>query len=63
MFQSVVHNNSVILSTTQTTGSGLIVQDVGVEYLYGSRFLVPADDGLSPILPLARLKQIILLLE
>jgi hypothetical protein len=29
LFRYEIHNNSVILSTTQTTGSELIAQDVG----------------------------------
>jgi hypothetical protein len=47
LFQSVIHNKSVILSTTQTAGSELIVQDVGAEYRYGRHFLLQADVMLS----------------
>jgi hypothetical protein len=47
LFQYEIHNNSVILSTTQTTGSELIAQDVGVGYRYGSHFMLLADGLLS----------------
>jgi hypothetical protein len=47
LFQHGIHNNSVILSTTQTTGSELIAQDVGVGYWYGSHFVLLADGVLS----------------
>jgi len=43
LFQYEIHYNSVILSTTQTAGSELIVQDVGVVYRYGSHFVLLAD--------------------
>jgi len=47
LFQYEIHNNSVILSTTQTTGSELIAQDVGAEYRYGSHFMLLAEGVLS----------------
>jgi hypothetical protein len=47
LFQYEIHNYSVILSTTQTAGSELIAQDVGVGYLYGSHFMLLAEGVLS----------------
>ena len=47
LFQYEIHNNSVILSTTQTAASELIAQDVGVGYRYGGHFLLLADGVLS----------------
>jgi len=47
LFQYEIHDNSVILSTTQTAGSVLIAQDVGVGYCYGSHLVLLADGVLS----------------
>jgi len=47
LFQYEIHNYSVILSTTQTAGSELIAQDVGVGYRYGSHFMLLAEGMLS----------------